>query len=167
MTSSPGFRYYAGVPISTKRKIHIGTLFLVDQGARPALTHDQERLLHACARLVMNHLECKTEANSLKRLMRTTAGLNAFVEGKGRSDVKNAQRKIRKPSVRSGELVTKPVLLDRELNLSPLSTMKPVQAGALGRTASIYLSALLTEVTARGCSLRAVGVVIRDFRRRR
>lgn len=121
VTSSPHFRFYAGVPTTTKRQLHIGTLFVLDTKPQPLLTRNQEQFLRTVSHLIMNHLEIRTEAESRKKLMRMSAGLNAFVEGKSRVNHHRSATKRRTSHSRSNEQRSDKAISVREMNMSSTS----------------------------------------------
>lgn len=82
VTGSPSFRFYAGTPLTTDRGVNIGSLFILDNKARPRLDPDQEIFLGTMAQTVMKHLEMSREAEERRKAMQMSKGLNAFVEGK-------------------------------------------------------------------------------------
>ena len=89
VTRSPFFRFYAGTPLTTKRGVNIGSLFIIDNKPRPRLSAGQEEFLGTIAMTVMKHMEINSEAEERKRAMRMSRGLNAFVEGKSRFDLED------------------------------------------------------------------------------
>ena len=80
----PYFKFYAGTPLTTKRGINIGSLFVLDDHARPALSPDQVDFLGTMATVVMKHMEVTAEAEERKKVLRLSTGMNAFVEGRSR-----------------------------------------------------------------------------------
>lgn len=84
VTGSPYFKFYAGTPLTTKKGVNIGSLFILDDVARPHLSTDHELFLATIAKTVMKHMEITMEAEERKKVMRLSLGMNAFVEGKSR-----------------------------------------------------------------------------------
>ena len=82
MTGPPFFKYYAGTPLTSTKGINIGSLFILDNVVRPRLTIAQQSFLGSIAQIVMEHMETSREALEMKKVMRMSRGLNAFVEGK-------------------------------------------------------------------------------------
>lgn len=80
----PYFKFYAGTPLTTKRGINIGSLFVLDDVARPALPPEQVEFLGTMATVVMKHMEVTAEAEERKKILRLSMGMNAFVEGRSR-----------------------------------------------------------------------------------
>jgi hypothetical protein len=68
--------------LTTKRKINIGSLFVLDDVVRDKLNADQETFLGTIASTIMNHMETASEAEERRKVMRLSHGMNAFVEGK-------------------------------------------------------------------------------------
>lgn len=52
----PHIRYYAGLPLRTESGLALGSLCVIDNQPREAMSADQRQLLHTLARLVMNRL---------------------------------------------------------------------------------------------------------------
>lgn len=84
VTGPPYFRFYAGTPLTTKKGVNIGSLFILDDVVRPQLSADHELFLATVAQTVMKHMEITMEAEERKKVMRLSLGMNAFVEGKSR-----------------------------------------------------------------------------------
>lgn len=82
ISGPPSFRFYAGTPLTTKKGINIGSLFILDNVARPPLTADQEAFLGSVGQIVMKHMEINREAQERQKALKMSGGLNAFVEGK-------------------------------------------------------------------------------------
>ena len=85
----PYFKYYAGTPLTTRKGINIGSLFIIDDVIRGELRHDQEQFLGTIAQTIMKHLEMAGEAQERRKVMRLSMGMNAFVEGKSGLDPKD------------------------------------------------------------------------------
>lgn len=94
VTGDPYFKFYAGTPLTTKKGINIGSLFILDDVVRPPLTLDQEIFLGEMARVVMKHMELARESEERKKVMRLSMGMNAFVEGKHRLVFDNDQHRV-------------------------------------------------------------------------
>ncbi|MCJ1399585.1 hypothetical protein MMC11_002787 [Xylographa trunciseda] len=92
VTGPPHFKYYAGTPLTTKRGVNIGSLFILDDIVRPPLNREQRRFLGTIAKTIMGHLEITREAKKRKNGIRMSKGLNAFVEGKDWLSVRGADR---------------------------------------------------------------------------
>ncbi|KAF5879053.1 putative two-component sensor protein histidine protein kinase (dhkj) protein [Botrytis fragariae] len=82
VTDPPHLKFYAGVPLITKRGIPIGSLFVVDSQARPGLSKDDISFLGTMACTVMKHLELNREVEEHRRGMKMSRGLASFVEGR-------------------------------------------------------------------------------------
>ena len=85
----PFFKYYAGTPLTTRKGINIGSVFIMDGVERPALDEGQENFLGTIAQTIMRHMEITAEAEEHKKVMRLSLGLNAFVEGRSRLALEN------------------------------------------------------------------------------
>ncbi len=84
VAGAPSFRFYAGTPLTTKKGVNIGSLFILDDVVRPRLSHDHEQFLATIAQTVVKEMEITKEAEERKKVMRLSLGMNAFVEGKTR-----------------------------------------------------------------------------------
>ena len=91
VSEPPYFRFYAGTPLTTRKGVNIGSLFILDNIVRSKLTEEQEHLMGTIARTVMEHLEMASEARDREKMMRLSSGLNSFVEGKNRIDTGEAR----------------------------------------------------------------------------
>ena len=80
----PYFKFYAGTPLTTKKGVNIGSLFILDDVVRPRLSDDHEQFLATIAQTVMKQMEITKEAEERKKVVRLALGMNAFVEGKSR-----------------------------------------------------------------------------------
>ena len=81
VTGPPFFRFYAGTPLTTKKGINIGSLFIIDDRVRPELTAAQVDFLGTVAGIVMRNMELNQEAEERKRSLKMSGALNAFQEG--------------------------------------------------------------------------------------
>ena len=84
VSGPPYFRFYAGTPLTTKKGVNIGSLFILDDVVRPRLSNDHEVFLATIAQTVMKHMEINMEAEERKKVMKLSLGMNAFVEGKNK-----------------------------------------------------------------------------------
>ena len=82
VTGTPFVRFHAGVPLITKRRIPIGSLFVVDSKARGGITDEQRFFMGTMAKTVIKHLEMVREVEEHRRGMKMSRGLASFVEGK-------------------------------------------------------------------------------------
>ena len=83
VTGPPHYRFYAGVPITTKEGVNIGSLAVMDTSPRPdGLTSSEENFLSATANQLMLYLDTNRQAIEGRRSRRMAAGLEAFIAGK-------------------------------------------------------------------------------------
>lgn len=82
MTDSPFIRFYAGVPLITKRGIPIGSLFIVDNRVGEGMSQDKIHFMGTMAKTIMKHLEMAREVEERRRGMKMSRGLASFVEGR-------------------------------------------------------------------------------------
>jgi GAF domain-containing protein len=59
VTGAPDIRFYAGAPLITSDKFHLGTLCVIDTKPREMLSTDAEKILELLARMVVNALESR------------------------------------------------------------------------------------------------------------
>ena len=85
VSGPPNFRFYAGTPLTTKRGINIGSVFIIDDVVREPLNIDQEKFLGTIAQTIIGHMALASEAEERKKVMRLSLGMNAFVERKARA----------------------------------------------------------------------------------
>lgn len=94
VTGPPYFKFYAGTPLTTKRGVNIGSVFILDNVVRDVLTADHEQFLGTIAQTIMKHMEMASEAEERRKVMRLSLGMNAFVEGRSRLDLDEAGQDI-------------------------------------------------------------------------
>ncbi|CAL3966640.1 unnamed protein product [Diplocarpon coronariae] len=82
VTGSPFMRFYAGVPLITKRGIPIGSLFVVDDRAGLGLSPEKAHFMGTMAVTIMRHMEMSREVEEHRRGMKMSRGLASFVEGR-------------------------------------------------------------------------------------
>lgn len=82
VTGAPKLRFYAGVPLITKKGIAIGSLFIVDDHVRNGLSSEDVHFMGVMARTVMSHLEMAREVEEHRRGMKMSRGLASFVQGR-------------------------------------------------------------------------------------
>ncbi len=102
----PYFKFYAGTPLTTKKGINIGSLFIIDDVVRDLLTADQEQFLGTIAQTIMIHMETAAEAEERKKVMKLSLAMNAFVEGRSRlgpDEVGQDNRRIGKKTANNAE----------------------------------------------------------------
>lgn len=80
VSGDPGFRYYCGVPLRTKRGINIGSIFVLDNKTRAPASLVQREVLAAMAENCMLHLEMVREKQAKQRALKMNTCLAAFVD---------------------------------------------------------------------------------------
>lgn len=101
VTSAPGIRFYAGVPLVTPGGHAIGTLCAIDQRPRQ-LSDDQLRALRALAREVMVQVELRWTIATLER------ELNTARSGSRASPPRDADDRLRAMLQRMQQLQQRP-----------------------------------------------------------
>lgn len=80
VSGNPGFRYYCGVPLRTKKGINIGSLFVLDVKAREPASLVHVEVLAALAHNCMVHLQMLRDEQAKKRSLKMKVCLAAFVD---------------------------------------------------------------------------------------
>ncbi|KAH8892447.1 hypothetical protein GQ53DRAFT_822666 [Thozetella sp. PMI_491] len=82
-TNDPDLRFYAGVPIRSRRGINIGVYSVFGSEARHALDSESISFLQDMSETIMRYLEMVAAATGHQRNVRMVRGLGSLVEGKG------------------------------------------------------------------------------------
>ncbi|PWY92868.1 hypothetical protein BO70DRAFT_357985 [Aspergillus heteromorphus CBS 117.55] len=77
----PGFRFYAGTPLTTETNINIGCFFILDTKPHNGLDDTEKETLRSLAWLIMDYLKVSRQASEGRRAARLSRGLSCFVEG--------------------------------------------------------------------------------------
>jgi len=80
VTSEPGVRFYAGVPITTKAGHMIGVYAVSDDQPRDGLSAAEVRFMHDVSSAVMEHLELAKDSDARVTGERMVRGLTEFIE---------------------------------------------------------------------------------------
>lgn len=75
-------RFYAAVPIRTRRGINIGVYCVMNSTAGGKWTNEYTRRLREISQTIMDHLESQRLKESSRRSYRMNKGLGSFIEGK-------------------------------------------------------------------------------------
>ncbi|KAF4838854.1 Peroxide stress-activated histidine kinase mak1 [Colletotrichum tropicale] len=78
----PHPRFYAGVPIKSRRGVSIGVFSVWSDEPREELGSNSTQLLRGLSRMVTNHLDSKRTVERHHRAVRMLRGIGSFVEGK-------------------------------------------------------------------------------------
>lgn len=89
VTSEPGVRFYAGVPITTRNGYRIGVFAVSDDKPRDGLNAAEIRAMEDISEAVMEHLELAKESDDRSKGERMVRGLTSFIE---RSSTEDARR---------------------------------------------------------------------------
>ncbi|EMD00158.1 hypothetical protein BAUCODRAFT_64163 [Baudoinia panamericana UAMH 10762] len=81
VTSEPGVRFFAGVPIVSRSGVVIGVYAASDESPRNGLSADELRFMHETAQAVMEHLEWARDRVDRFRGERMVHGMASFLEG--------------------------------------------------------------------------------------
>ncbi|KAI3060393.1 hypothetical protein CBS147353_10306 [Aspergillus niger] len=77
----PGFRFYAGTPLTTETNINIGCFFVLDTKPHNGFDDVEKEALGSLADLIMDYLKVSRQASEGRRAARLSRGLSCFVEG--------------------------------------------------------------------------------------
>ncbi|RAL17396.1 hybrid sensor histidine kinase/response regulator [Aspergillus homomorphus CBS 101889] len=78
----PGFRFYAGTPLTAAKSINIGSIFVLDKRPHPnGLSKLDKEALVTVGALVTEYLSVSRQATDGRRAARLSQALNQFVEG--------------------------------------------------------------------------------------
>ncbi|KAF2461839.1 hypothetical protein BDY21DRAFT_277152, partial [Lineolata rhizophorae] len=97
VTDGPKFRYYCGVPLTTKKNVNIGSLFAIDDRVRPSMSNAHKAFLAKMAENVMTHLEMLKDKADRERVLNMSMSMAAFVDPKHHIH-KKRHRKMMRPS---------------------------------------------------------------------
>ncbi|KAF2444074.1 putative histidine kinase HHK9p [Karstenula rhodostoma CBS 690.94] len=86
VTSEPGVRFYAGVPITTRNGYRIGVFAVSDDKPRDALSAAELKAMEDISEAVMEHLELAKESDDRSKGERMVRGLTAFIERSATED---------------------------------------------------------------------------------
>lgn len=89
VTSEPGVRFYAGVPITTKNGYRIGVFAVSDDKPRDGLSATEVRFMEDISAAVMEHLELAKESDDRSKGERMVRGLTDFIERSSTEDDRN------------------------------------------------------------------------------
>ncbi|KAJ5288672.1 CheY-like superfamily [Penicillium angulare] len=80
VAGEPGFKFYAGTPLTTDKNINLGCFFVLDKKPR-GLTTLEKDTLGSLSMLVMDYMKICRQATEGRRAARLSRGLSFFVEG--------------------------------------------------------------------------------------
>ncbi|KZF23986.1 hypothetical protein L228DRAFT_266356 [Xylona heveae TC161] len=80
VSGEPGFRFYAGTPITTNKGVNIGSLFVLDDKPHPPLDPLEIEFLGHMAMIIMQHMQLARDASERRRALQMQKGLSVFVE---------------------------------------------------------------------------------------
>lgn len=88
VTSEPGVRFYASVPIITKAGHNIGVYAVSDDKPRHGLSASEVRFMQDVAAAVMEHLELAKDSDDRNKGERMVRGLTEFIERSSRQEAR-------------------------------------------------------------------------------
>jgi signal transduction histidine kinase len=83
---SPYLRFYCGVPLTNKKGVNIGCVYVVDDKPRNDFSLEQAQFLTTMAATIMDHLENIRAKEDVARVTKMSQALHAFIEGDGTMD---------------------------------------------------------------------------------
>jgi hypothetical protein len=141
VSGPPYLRFYAGVPLITKRGIPIGSLFIVDDRGRCGLSREEIHFMGTMACTIMEHMELVRSMEEHRRGVKMNRGLVSFVEGYAEPIRRETTTQDTEGLNISGQIETDKTLLRAESDTQSngLGSVKPLSALS-GRGTSVPLS---------------------------
>lgn len=102
----PHVKYYAAVPIRTRRRICIGTLFILDQVTRPDSFDADLTFLSSVAAKCMTQLETARESHLKSRITRISDGVCSFIHSRSVGPHESSHAAPSKSNPASGHTAT-------------------------------------------------------------
>ncbi|KAF5019371.1 hypothetical protein F66182_8621 [Fusarium sp. NRRL 66182] len=101
VTSEPGVRFYAGVPIFSRKGYKIGTYSVSDERPRGGLSIEDLKFMQSVAQAAMEHLEWARDRVDRFKGERIVRGLATFIEGCSSDDpVLSKDNQPTRPSIK-------------------------------------------------------------------
>lgn len=121
VTFGPKARFYAGVPITTPKGIHIGAFCILDDKTRNGLSEKEVQFLRDMSATIMTHLEMVRANAELARGAKMVTGLGTFIDTASRS------REIAQGDLRRREPQLKTETSGEKLEVHLLKTELPIR----------------------------------------
>lgn len=93
VVGEPGFRFYAGTPLTTESNVNIGCFFALDTKPHPKFSHLEKETMGHMGTLIMDFLKVSRQASDGRHAARLSRGINLFVEGHSTFE-KNSSRPV-------------------------------------------------------------------------
>ncbi|OBT64970.1 hypothetical protein VE03_05631 [Pseudogymnoascus sp. 23342-1-I1] len=126
----PLLKFYAGVPLITKRGIPIGSLFIVDDRVRLLLSDDEINFMGTMAGTIMKHLDMVRQVEEHRRGMKMNRGLASLVEGRGELLDTEIDMEVNLEDSDKTKM-TGPLKTDTEVGRTNFKESKPVPVGSV------------------------------------
>ncbi|KAJ5495899.1 hypothetical protein N7539_001015 [Penicillium diatomitis] len=81
VAGEPGYRFYAGTPLTTESNVNIGCFFVLDTSVRLDFNHTEKETMGRMGMLIMDFLKVSRQASDGRHAARLSQGMNLFVEG--------------------------------------------------------------------------------------
>lgn len=81
VVGEPGFRFYAGTPLTTESNVNIGCFFALDTKAHEKFSYIEKETMGYMGMLIMDFLKLSRQASDGRHAARLSRGINLFVEG--------------------------------------------------------------------------------------
>ncbi|KFY68172.1 hypothetical protein V498_10734 [Pseudogymnoascus sp. VKM F-4517 (FW-2822)] len=130
VTGPPLLKFYAGVPLITRRGIPIGSLFIVDDRVRLSLSDDEINFMGTMAGTIMKHIDMVRQVEEHRRGMKMNRGLASLVEGRGELVDAEADMEDSDTTKMTGQLKT-----DAGVGRTNSKGLTPVPVGSVFRSA--------------------------------
>jgi signal transduction histidine kinase len=80
---APYLRFYCGVPLTNKKGVNIGCVYVVDDKPRSEFSFEQAKFLNTMAATIMDHLENIRAKEEVVKVTKMSQALHAFIGGDG------------------------------------------------------------------------------------
>ncbi|KAE8446260.1 hypothetical protein EG329_012346 [Mollisiaceae sp. DMI_Dod_QoI] len=146
VTGPPHLRFYAGVPLITKRGIAIGSLFVVDNRIGHGFSDGKIHFMGTMANTIMKHMEMVREVEEHRRGMKMSRALASFVEGRSELAEAEANAEDTEGSKIAGQFETESDVIWTRSKGSPNSSYASAltSAQSIDRKEKEYSAALST-----------------------
>ncbi|KAF3389154.1 Histidine kinase 4 [Penicillium rolfsii] len=81
VAGEPGFRFYAGTPLTTESHVNIGCFFALDTKPHLEFSYVEKETMGHMGMLIMDFLKVSRQASDGRHAARLSRGINLFVEG--------------------------------------------------------------------------------------
>ncbi|KAF9731249.1 Hybrid signal transduction protein dokA [Paraphaeosphaeria minitans] len=127
VTSEPGVRFYAGVPITTRNGYRIGVFAVSDDKPRHALSAAEVKAMEDISEAVMEHLELAKESDDRSKGERMVRGLTTFIERSSTEDSRGSTSTRQTTLEKQTQNARLEVIADEQPSNAAASAVKELQ----------------------------------------